>query len=128
MNNPYIELYDEVFKLSEVLGFETYDHLPGDAASYPFVFLGEQFSDDKITKTRTMGKTNLIIHVFHHDYRRRTADKMLWKLKKGIYEMKSTEHFSWEVVASDTVTQYEESVAGGNKLAHVILDITLEFQ
>lgn len=128
MNNPYIELYDSIFKLSEELGFETYDHLPTDAASYPFVFLGEQFSDDKITKTRTMGKSNLIIHVFHHDYRRRAADKLLWELKKAIYEMKTTENFSWEVISSDTVTQYEQSAAGGNKLAHVILDITLEFQ
>ncbi|MGM0217646.1 tail completion protein gp17 [Enterococcus sp. AZ126] len=128
MNNPYIEIYDGIFKASEKLGFETYDYLPDDEASYPYVFIGEQFSNDQQTKTRTLGKTNLIIHVFGYDHKRREADRMLGELKKAIYETRSTEHFSWQAIASDTQTFYENTSGGGTNLVHCVLDITLQFQ
>lgn len=128
MNNPYTELYNKIFKLSESLGYETYDHLPDDDASYPFVFIGEQFSTDQLTKTRTMGETNLIIHVYHYDRKRRETDTILGNLKKAIYELGQTENFKWEAVASTNQTFYESTQEGGNNLSHAILDITLQFK
>lgn len=128
MNAPYIELFSKVFDLSKQLGYETYDYIPGDSANYPFVFIGEQFSQDKMTKTRTLGETNLIIHVFHFDKERREADQMLATLKQAIAEMKTTEHFFWVTVASTTETMYETTTRGGDNLVHAVLDITLQFQ
>ena len=49
--DPYIEIYEHVFKLSEALGYSTFDYIPAETASYPFVFVGEQFSEDYRTKT-----------------------------------------------------------------------------
>ena len=47
--DPYSELYEALFVTLEQTGYETYGHLPDDDASYPFVFLGEQWSKDRQT-------------------------------------------------------------------------------
>lgn len=127
-NDPYNELYEGIFNKLVQAEYETYDHLPGDSASYPFIFLGEQFSEDQQTKTRTLGSTNLIVHVYDHDDKRRQLNKMIANIRKIIHEMDKTEHFSWGVTSSSTQVIYENTTNFGNKLAHGVLDVTLKFE
>lgn len=126
--DPYTELYEGVFTAIERTGYETYDYLPNYDAAYPFVFLGEQTSKDKHTKTRTLGTTSIIIHVFDHDDKRREMNRLLATIRKIVHDIRKTEHFSWSVTSSDTYVLYENTTNFGNKLAHGILNLTLEFE
>lgn len=123
--DPYIEIYEHVFKLSEALGYSTFDYIPDETASYPFVFVGEQFSEDYRTKTLMRGETNLIIHVYSHERQRRTINTMMAFLNQAINNINYTDHFKWEVINNKIHSMYENDKS--NPLVHGIFDITLNF-
>lgn len=126
MNNPYSELRDCCFEIVKKIGCEVYEYLPSNA-SYPFVFVGEQFNTDKQMKLRTIGQSNIILHVYHYHDKRKEAEQMLFQLNQSLHELDKTEHFSWLVNASSTQT-YFDGEATGTALVHCVLDITLNFR
>lgn len=126
--DPYSELYEALFVTLEQTGYETYGHLPDDDASYPFVFLGEQWSKDRQTKTRTLGSTNIMIHVYDHDDKRRELNQVLADVRKIVHELHQTKNFNWLVTESSTEVIYENTTNFVTSLAHGVLDITLEFE
>lgn len=80
-------IYDEVFKTSKTLGFDTYDYLP-DEANYPFVYMGEQFETPTNVKSdyALVGTSNLTIHIYGERTNRNEISSMkselIQKLKK----------------------------------------------
>lgn len=102
MNNPYEEIYQKVISLSKQLGYATFDYLPNDQQDYPFVFVGEQVSSDIYTKDRTLGQTNLLIHVYAEFDRRSDVVMMTEKLLHVISNCQTTDHFSYQVIKSST--------------------------
>lgn len=126
MNNPYSELRDTCLLLAEKLGYKAYEYLPS-MASYPFVFVGEQFNTDKQMKLRTIGQSNIILHVYHYHNERKEAEEMLFQLNKALHELDRSEHFSWLVNSSATQTFFDGEVKG-TATVHCVLDITLNFR
>lgn len=128
MANPYNEIYRHLFGVSEALGYETYDYLPDSEASYPFVFLGEQFSKDVQTKTKLRGNTNIIIHIFSYERRRKDVEMMMDTLNRAIYGIGYTTNFYWIVNGAKNAQHiFHENQDGGSPLVHGVLDVTLEF-
>lgn len=62
--SPQQQIFDEIFTLSMSLGFDTYEYLPAEGISYPFVFVGEQFSNDKRTKRHLYGEVIQSVHIY----------------------------------------------------------------
>lgn len=126
MNNPYTELRDFCLSVAKELGYEAYEYIPSKA-TYPFIFVGEQFNQDRQTKLRTLGQSNIILHVYHHHDERKEAEEILAQLNKALHELDQTEHFSWGVFSSQSQTFFDGEVKG-TALVHCVLDITLNFR
>ena len=62
--SPQQQIYDAVFAASLSLGFDTYDYLPADSASYPFVYVGEQINQDFKTKRFLYGEVQQSVHIY----------------------------------------------------------------
>ncbi|WP_333603538.1 hypothetical protein [Lactobacillus acetotolerans] len=64
MRSPSQEIYDYFFKVSKTLGYDTYDHLPIDDVSYPFVNIAETQLVSDFSKTSLNGTIILAINVW----------------------------------------------------------------
>lgn len=121
MSEPFLELYEKAFEVSKSLGYPVFDHLP-DRAEYPFIFVGEQFSDEEATKQRDLGDSNLIIHVFHEHTERREVNKIVNDLLTALKGVRETGEYTW------AVRKVKHQVYGdgteSNPLFHGYIDIT----
>lgn len=104
------QIYDTLFKLSLELGYDTYNHLPSSGAKYPFVHIGEQFSDDQANKTSITGKVTQYVRIYGSNDDRMLVTSMANNLVTGIRNIRHTDTFYISVkglrqqVMTETVT------------------------
>ena len=126
--SPTHELFNAVRKLSHDLGYDTYDHLPDGSASYPFVHIGEQFEQLMTTnKDRLTGQTQITIHVWHNDWRRRSVlTEMMSDIERGLWGLRSTTRFSIRI--NNTNKQVLTDTSTDSTLLHGILEVDISYQ
>lgn len=122
---PFIELHENIKRVCEGLGYEVYEYLPDDV-NYPFVFVGEQFFRDEMTKWATIGEINSIVHVYHQHEKVQEAYEMIAKINAAIHEMTQTEHFEWTAYKSEGYKTFDGTTS--NAVVHCVLDITQKFR
>ncbi len=125
MNLPFLEMDNIIEWLCEKMGYKVYRYLP-DKATYPFVFLGELFWEDNMTKDVTVGEVNHIIHVYHYHEDVQEAIEILNRINAAIHANRNTENFTWQVKASKGLRDFDGTPSKGT--CHVVLDITQSFE
>ncbi|KRL84616.1 hypothetical protein [Ligilactobacillus apodemi] len=122
---PNQAIYDELFKTSLALGFDTYPYLPPEV-SYPFVYFGEQFGNPLEVKSNVLaGKNRLSIHLYgEHDDRRALTD-MSQKLVNEAKKLRQADIYSVGYVSSNTRTLLDNSSA--QTLWHIVIEIEFEY-
>lgn len=93
LKSPQQQIYDAVFLASHRLGYRTYPYLPAKDAALPFVYIGEQFDQDRRTKSIIYGDVQQTIHIYHLIENRRDLTDMMNRLKEEIRKIKRTENF-----------------------------------
>lgn len=103
--SPQQQLFDEIFLISEELekeiGFKTYDYLPEHNYNLPFVFIGEQFNQDRETKTNVFGSVQQTINIYGKQTQRRLVAEIAGKLNHDIRKIKNTDNF---YISVDNIT------------------------
>ena len=122
---PFIEAHESIKELCEELGYSVFEFLPDDA-DYPFVFVGEQFFSDEMTKWATIGEVNSIIHVYHHHDQVQEAYEMIAKINQAIHERRHTEHFEWQAYKSEGFKTFDGTTS--NAVIHCVLDIKQKYR
>src|SRR5690625_4591428 len=125
LKSPQQQIFDAVFAASLELGYPTYDYLPANEASYPFVFVGEQFDNDIETKGPIYGHVTQTIHVFHNYRKRRELTTMMDKLKVACRKLKRTEHFYITCRSVNAQTLIDNSTS--QPLLHGIIEVEFSF-
>lgn len=125
IKSPQQALFDAVFMASLELGFDTYDVLPPSGAKYPFVYIGEQFDQDRLTKTRITGRVQQTIHIYADVRSRRRLTDMMNQLKAKARELRKADGYSVSVRALNSQTLNE--TAGSESLKHGVLEIDFQF-
>ena len=126
LKSPQQQIFDAVFAASLELGYPTYDYLPANEASYPFVFVGEQFDNDIETKGPIYGHVTQTIHVFHNYRRRRELTTMMNNLKTACRKLKRTENFYIACKNISTRTLVDETTRS-QPLLHGIIEVEFSF-
>ena len=124
IKSPQHQIYDAVFSASEKLGYATFDYLPSDKTAYPFVFIGEQFDQDRATKSVIYGRVQQRIHIYHNYKKRRELTTMIDAIKRESRKLKHTETFYV------SVKNIESRIIPDNSTAQALLHgfIEIEFQ
>lgn len=125
MVTPFIEAHENIKQLCEELGYSVYEFLPDDV-EYPFVFVGEQFFNDEMTKWATIGEVNSIIHVYHHHEEVAEAYAIIAKINAAIHEKTQTEHFEWHAYKSEGYKTFDGTTS--NAVVHCVLDIKQKYK
>lgn len=123
--SPQQQIFDAVFKASLKLGYATFDYLPADKVGYPFVYIGEQFDQDRKTKQHLYGDVQQTIHIYHDYKKRRELTDMMNKLKTEIRRIKHTENFYINVKGLNSQTLLDTTTP--NTLLHGILEVDFTF-
>lgn len=74
-------IYDELFRRSTALGYDTYPSMPPEDVALPFVKIGEVTENPEPTKSHRLGTLNVTIDVWAHGDRRIDASTMLTMLE-----------------------------------------------
>lgn len=123
--SPQQIIYDALFQISLSLGYRTYPFLPAKETSYPFVYVGEQFDNDRNTKSIVYGDVMTRLHIYH-DYRKRSElTGMMDNLKHEIRKLKRAEGFAINVKRINAQTVLDTTAP--DALYHGIVEVDITF-
>lgn len=123
--SPQQQLFDAIFRASLDLGYRTFDYLPANDAGYPFVFIGEQFDQDRRTKQFLFGDVQQTIHVYNSIRNRRETTTMIDRLKVECRKLKRTENFY--VTCKNVTGRIIQDDSTPNVLWHGIIEAEFTF-
>lgn len=124
--SPQQEIFVAIKGICVSLGYTVYDYLPPDGVAYPFVFVGEQYSNDRANKSAVFGTVNQTVHVYHNDYKKRgTTTNMMDAIKAEVRKLKSTPHFYVRVRNISDQVLTDNTTA--TPLLHGVIEIELQF-
>jgi hypothetical protein len=118
---PQLRIWIDVRVLCSSLGYDVYDYLPGDV-NYPFVFIGNSFKqDERIQKDYLNGQTQVVVHVWHDDYKKRgTLSTML-----GAIETAVRGKYKHDLAEANTQVIADNST--GADLLHGIIEFNIKY-
>ncbi len=125
MKSPQQQVFDAVYISSLNLGYATYDYLPANQVAYPFVFLGEQFDQDKATKSVIYGDVQQTIHVYHTHKKRRELTDIMNNIKASLRRLKNTD--TYYVRVRNITAQTLPDNTTGEPLLHGIIEVEFQF-
>lgn len=123
--SPQLQIYNAVFITSLNKGYATFDYLPANEVAYPFVYVGEQFDQDLITKTSVYGKVQQTVHLYHTYKKRRELTTMMDALKTDFRRLKRTDNFYITVKNITARTIPDNST--GEPLLHGVIEVEFQF-
>jgi len=123
--SPDQAIHDVIFAISSQMGYTTYNYLPGNAASYPFVFVGEVFEQSRRTKSNVFGDYQVTVHVYADDPKRdrKTVTDMSNNIKKAFYQLKSANGYQIIPKRHNRQTMLDNST--GITFIHGILELDM---
>ena len=103
-----------------------FDYLPPGGTPYPFVFVGEQLSNDQRNKSAVFGTVTQTVHVYHNDYKKRgSTTSMVMAIQEAVRALKSTAHFHLDVRSINGQVLPDNTTA--TPLLHGIIEIEFHF-
>lgn len=125
MKSPDQQIYDELFKISLKLGYDTYNYLPPEGTEYPFVFIGEQISTDSANKTMVIGEVMQRIHVYGDKDKRRQVTDMMNNL---IYQIRKITHTDTFYISIKSLRkQILLDTSTNETLLHGLIEVDFKF-
>lgn len=107
--NPYEEIRETLIACSKRLGYATFDYLPDAEQGYPFVMVGDQINTDTFTKTRTLGQTDITVHVFAEWNFRKDVVQAMEDILAPFHNAGHTQHFYFSIISETETVQAENT-------------------
>ena len=125
MSNPYNEIFQTVIELTKKQGYDTFDYLPDESQSYPFVFVGNQQNTDIQTKGRTLGTTHIQIDVYAEFNHRSEVLDIMDDLQATVINYQHTDNFKYQV--TNTSQQMIADQSTDSPLWHGVLELDIQY-
>lgn len=107
----------------DIFDGKVYDYLPGKEVAYPFIFIGEQFSNDIENKSVIFANVTQRVHFFHNDFReRRRISDLILKYMQAIREKE--EAFKRDFLVKEMSYRMLTDNTTDTPLMHGVLEIT----
>lgn len=126
MKSPQQELYDYVGSQSELMGYDTYDHLPMESenAEYPFVQIGSINTVPIPNKSAVGAELNLTVNVWGNQDQRLVIDTMANSLLMVVSNRFKTEHYRYRgMLSGSNVQMIQDTSIPDTVLNHAIIQM-----
>lgn len=126
MKSPQQELYDYVGYQSELMGYDTYDHLPMESenADYPFVQIGDINAVPLPNKSAISAELNLTVNVWGNQDQRLVIDTMANSLLMVVSKRFKTQDYRYQgVMAGSDVQMIQDTSIPDTVLNHAIVQM-----
>lgn len=123
--SPQFQIYNTVYAISLARGYDTFDYLPANKVAYPFVFIGEQSDQDRITKTSVYGNVQQTIHIYGTARQRKQVTTMIDHIRHDCRMLTKTTNFS--VTLRNANGQIINDNSTAEPLLHGILELEFQF-
>lgn len=126
MKSPQQELYDYVGHQSELMGYDTYDHLPMDSdnTDYPFVVMGDIDTVPIPNKSAISAELNLTVNVWGSQDQRLVIDTIANSLLMIVSKRFKTEHYRYRgMLSGSNVQVIQDTSVPETVLNHVIIQM-----
>lgn len=119
--SPEQRIYTQIRRICDELGYSVYDYLPDSKAGFPFIVLGEQFSQNiREHKDFYNKRTQITVHFWHNDWRKRGSLAQMM----GDVELAIVSEFG--VDGEDISMQMLPDNSTGSNLYHGILETDIK--
>lgn len=127
IKEPNQAIYDELYKASLALKYQTFNYLP-DKTAYPFVYFGEQFGEPIETSSlnESVGTSILTIHVWGDRTSRITVSHMIESLRLAAKKIQSANIY--DIQYSKATPHFLQVKEDGVFLWHGILEIEMNYK
>jgi hypothetical protein len=126
MKSPQQELYDYVGYQSELMGYDTYDHLPMESenADYPFVQIGDINAVPLPNKSAISAELNLTVNVWGNQDQRLVIDTMANSLLMVVSKRFKTQDYRYQgMMAGSDVQMIQDTSIPDTVLNHAIVQM-----
>lgn len=126
MKSPQQELYDYVGYQSELMGYDTYDHLPMESenADYPFVQIGDINTVPLPNKSAISAELNLTVNVWGNQDQRLVIDTMANSLLMVVSKRFKTQDYRYQgMMAGSDVQMIQDTSIPDTVLNHAIVQM-----
>lgn len=107
----------------DIFDGKVYDYLPGKETDYPFIFIGEQFSNDIVNKSVIFAKITQRVHLFHNDFReKRKINDIFFEYMQTIREREKA--FDRDFLVHEMTYRMLTDNTTDTPLMHGVLEIT----
>lgn len=127
IKQPDQELYDEVFKVCQALGYDVYTYLPPKEAPYPFVYIGESQELPRATKNIVVGVVQLSVHVYGLHTKRKQVSDMKGAILQEMRKLRQTTNFNWKISNNQTQPQMLQDTSTNTPLWHAVIPLEMQF-
>lgn len=127
IKQPDQELYDEVFKICQGLGYNVFTYLPPDKTPYPFVYIGESQELPTATKSILFGTIQLSIHIYGLHTKRKQVSDMKGAIMHELRTFRQSENFNWKILNNSTQPQMLQDTTTNTALWHCVIPLEMRF-
>lgn len=125
IKSPQQAIFDAVFMVCLELGYPTFDYLPPESQTLPFVYVGEQFDQDRATKSMVYGRVQQRIHIYHDYTRRADLTRMMDAIKRETRKIRKVSGFNIQANMPNSQTLIDQST--NKALYKGIIEIPFSF-
>lgn len=125
MKSPQQAIFDVVFSICLDLGYDTYNYLPPEDAGLPFVYVGEQFDQDLVTKDTVYGNVQQRIHIYGDLNDRIAVSTMVNEIRQGVRRLRRADGFCITVIDANAQMGIED--VSGQQLTRGLLEVEFRF-
>lgn len=119
-------LFDEIFAISQSLGYDTYDYKPVNEVAYPFVEIESSQTVHLVNKTDVKGNVIVSLSVWGLHKKRKQVSEMASELFDRARRVESTDGYSWAINYGASDIQMLEDTTTNTPLKRAL--INLEFR
>lgn len=116
-------IFDEMFKRSLALGYQTYDYKPASSAIYPFVEFEDTQTLHSTTKSHVLGNVVIVISVWGLHTKRKQVSEMASALFEQAMQVNTSDVYSWVLDNNASDIQTVTDTSTNTPLKRAIIEI-----
>lgn len=119
-------IFDEMFKRSNELGYQTYDYKPANSVGYPFIEFEDTQTLHSTNKYHILGNVVIVISVWGLHTKRKQVSEMASALFEQAMQVNTSDNYSWSLDTNASDIQTVTDTSTNTPLKRAIIELNFK--